>query len=199
MTTEKQAERFRSATLQGDKRGSVKRTAVITEGVGNIAARARPESGRDPPVSGVGVSTGDILRDLATLEPPDRNLRIVPEHGENTTAGRVEGCTSAAIEIAHGATGVITVRAHALSAEGVAEVALGLRTVFVPVFGAGVGVQSAASAGTSVQRVLIDGCRVHVFDDIDLVGGFGFSVSVDVFTRRRKTGAIVSPPRCSAM
>lgn len=100
-------------------------------------------------------------------------MRIVPEHSENATAAGVERVTSASLEIGHSATGVVTVGTHALGTEGISEVSLWLRTVLGPVLRAGVGVQLAVSAGTSVERVLIGGCRVHVLDDIDLMGDFG--------------------------
>lgn len=126
--------------------GDVDYHAVITESIGDITTLAGPESDGDPPGIGVGVSTLDILRDLVTVEPPDGDLRIIPEHGENATASRVEGVASASLKIAYGATGVTTARAQALSPKGISHVTLWLGTVFVPVIGTGVGVQLAVWA-----------------------------------------------------
>ena len=86
----------------------MKRTAVTTEGVGNIASGAGPVSHGDPPIIGVGIAACNVLRDLVALEPPDRELRIVPEHCENTSASGVKRATGAALEVAHGTTGVVT-------------------------------------------------------------------------------------------
>lgn len=66
--------------------GDVDYNAMITESIGDITTLAGPVSDGDPPGIGVGVPALDILRDLVTVEPPDRDLGIIPEHSENTTA-----------------------------------------------------------------------------------------------------------------
>jgi len=86
--------------------GDVDDNAVILEGAGDVTALAGPESYGDPPVTGIGVSTLDILRDLVSVKPPKRDLRVVPEHSENATATSVEWAASTPLEIAHGTTSV---------------------------------------------------------------------------------------------
>ena len=80
------------------------------------------------------------MGNLATLEPPDGNLSIVPEHDENTAAGGVEGAASASREIGHTATGVVRADSLAPSAEGISEVTFGLGAVLIPVLGVCIGV-----------------------------------------------------------
>jgi len=122
-----------------DKRGK-RRTAVITEGVGDIATLVGPVSDGDSPSFGVGIFILDVLRDLATLKPPQRDLSVVPKHSDDTTAGLVERAPSASLEIRNGAAGVVTVRALAFETKGISEVTLGLRAILVPVPSCGVGV-----------------------------------------------------------
>lgn len=119
---------------------------MITESIGDITTLAGPVSDGDSPGIGVGVSALDILRDLVTVESPEGDLRIIPEHSENATASRIEGAASASLEIAYGTTSITTARAQALSPKGIPHVTLRLGTVFVPVLGTGVGVQLAVWA-----------------------------------------------------
>jgi hypothetical protein len=59
-----------SATLD-DQKGRIERTAMVMEGIGDIATLVGPVGNRCSPSIRVGVSTLDILRDLAALESPD--------------------------------------------------------------------------------------------------------------------------------
>jgi len=118
----------------------MKCTAVITEGFGNVTTLVGPVSNRDSPSLRVGISILNILRDLVTFKPPERDLSLVPEHSDDTATSLIERTTSASLEIVNGTTGVVTVRALALETEGVAEVTLWLRAVLVPVPGGGVGI-----------------------------------------------------------
>jgi hypothetical protein len=106
---------------------------VVLEGVGDIATLAGPESHGDPPTIGIGVSILDILRDLVSVKPPERDLRVVPEHSENPTTPCVERTAGTPLEIGHGTAGVVTARAHALGTEGSTEVTLWLRTAIAPI------------------------------------------------------------------
>ena len=99
-------------------------TAVILEGAGDITSLVGPVSHGDSPSNRIGVSSLDVLRDLCTLEPPERDLSIVPKHGKDTTASLVKRGTSASLEIVNGTTGVTTVRALTVETKGVSEEAL---------------------------------------------------------------------------
>lgn len=169
MTTETQTGWFYSVTPDDQKGRQMERTAVITEGVGDITTLVGPIGNRDSPSLRVGVSGLDILWDLVTLEPPERDLSLVPEHSDDTTASGVEGFTSTSFKIVDCTTSVVAVRTLALETKGFSEVTRWLRTVLVPIPRGGVRVQLAFSAGTSVQRVLIDCCRVHVLYYINLM------------------------------
>jgi hypothetical protein len=85
----------------------MRHTAVTTEGIANVAALGGPESNGGPPSIRVRVSALNILGDLVTVKPPNGNLRVIPEHSENTTTASVERGASASLEVAHGATGVV--------------------------------------------------------------------------------------------
>jgi len=172
MTTEMQIRWFYSVAPDDQKGRPIERTAVITEGVGDITTLVGPVGNRDSPRLRVGVSILDILRDLAALEPPERDLSLVPEHSNDPTAGRVEGFASTPFKIVDRTAGVVSARALALETKGVSEVSLWLRAVLVLIPGGNVRVQLAFSAGASVQRVLIDCCRVHILDDINLMKWF---------------------------
>ena len=174
--------------------GHVGRTAVITEGVGDVTSFVRPVSDGDSPSVRVGVSTLDILGDLVTLEPPERDLSLVPEHSEDTTASLIEQRTSASLEIVDGTTGVAFVRTLTPETEWVSEEALWLRTVLVPVPCTSVRVQLAFPAGAGVQGVLVERCLVHVLDDVNLMERIGRGVSTVVHTTTRNKG-IFSPLR----
>ena len=118
----------------------MKRTAVITERVGDVTTFAGPESNRGSPGVGVGASVMDILRDLVARETPDRNLSIVPEHSFDAAAGSIERRTSGSLEIGNGAATVVTVRTRAVEAKGVSEVTLWLGAVLVLVQSRGAGI-----------------------------------------------------------
>jgi len=111
----------------------VERTAVITEGFSDIATLVGPVSNGDSPSFGVGIFILNILGDLVTREPPERDLSLVPEHSDDTATSRIEWSTSASLEIVNGTAGVVTVRALAIEAKGVSEVTLWLRAVLAPV------------------------------------------------------------------
>jgi hypothetical protein len=97
---------------------------MITEGLGDITALVGPVSNRDSPGFGIGIPILNILRDLVTLEPPERDLSLVPEHSDDTSASHIEWSASASLEIVDGTTGVVTVRALAPETKGVSEVSL---------------------------------------------------------------------------
>ena len=132
MTTESQVSSTTQVAI------AIQLTVVILEGAGDITALAGPESHGDPPVAGVGVRALDILRDLASVKPPEGDLRVVPEHSENATATGVEWTASTPLEIGHGTTSVTATRAQALSTEGSAEVTLWLRTVLISIISGGI-------------------------------------------------------------
>ena len=113
---------------------------MITEGIGNVTTLVGPVSDGNSPSFGVRISILNILRDLVTFKPPERDLSLVPEHSDDTATSLIERTTSASLEIVDGATGVVTVRALALETEGVSEVTLWLRAVLVPVPSGGVGI-----------------------------------------------------------
>jgi len=108
------------------------------------------------------------LRYLGPLESPDRNGRVIPKHGEDTTGSHVEGSTSTSFDIGERATGVVTGRALALSRENVSEEILAHRVVHAPKLGFNVGVRPTDSPGTSVESVLVGVVVVDVFEDVDL-------------------------------
>jgi hypothetical protein len=85
----------------------MRHTTVTTEGITDVAALGGPERDGGSPSIRVRVSTLNILGDLATVKPPNGNLRVIPEHSENPTTGSIERGTSASLEIAHGATSVV--------------------------------------------------------------------------------------------
>jgi len=120
--------------------GDVDDNAVIAEGFGNITTLVGPVRNGDSPSFRVGIFVLNILWDLVTFEPPERDLSFVPEHSDDTTTSQIERSTSASLEICNGATGVVTVRALAIETKGVSEVTLWLRAVFVPVLGGGIGI-----------------------------------------------------------
>jgi len=120
--------------------GDVDDDAVITEGFGDITTLVGPVSNGGSPSLRVGVPIFNVLRDVVTLKPPERELSLVPEHSEDTATSRIERITSASLEIGDGATGVVTVRALAFETKGVSEVALWLGAILVPVPSGDVGV-----------------------------------------------------------
>ena len=146
---------------------------MTAEGIADITALGRPISHGDSPGSRIRVSTLDILGDLTTIKPPERNLGIIPKHSENATASGIEWTASTSLEIGNSTTGVIAARTHTLKTEGVPEVTLGLRAAFVCVPRTSVGVQLAIYAGTGMESVLVCCSLVHVLDDIDLMGWVG--------------------------
>ena len=109
----------------------MKRTAVVTESVGDVTTLVGPVSNRDSPGCRVRGSTLNISGDLVAPEPPDRDLSLIPEHSGDTTASDIKRTTSTSLEIVDGTTGVVPVRAHALETEGVSEETLWLRAVLV--------------------------------------------------------------------
>jgi len=130
--------------------GNIEGEGVITEGVGDITTLVGPISDRNSPVLRVRVSVLDILGDLVTLEPPERDLSLVPEHNDDTTVLLVERTASASLEIVDGTTGIMTVRALTHNTKGVSKVTLWLRTVSILVPRGNVGVQFAFDAGAAV-------------------------------------------------
>ena len=118
----------------------MKRTAVITEGLGDITTLVGPVSNGDSPSFRVGIFILNILGDLVTFEPPERDLSLVPEHNDDTATSRVEWRTSASLEIVNGTTGVVTVRALAIEAKGVSKITLWLRAVLAPIPSGGIGI-----------------------------------------------------------
>lgn len=108
MTTEKGAGKLRSVTSDST-RGRVEHTTVFTERVGDITTVARPVSNGDPPIIGVWIPALDILGNLVTRKPPERDLSVIPAHNENTAASRVEWTTSASLEITNSTTSVVTI------------------------------------------------------------------------------------------
>jgi len=142
---------------------------VIAERIGDITALVGPVGNRDPPIIRVRVLILNVLGDLVTLKPPERDLSFVPEHNDDTAASLVEQITGTSLEIVYTATGVVTVRALALETKGVPKITLWLGTVRVRVPRGGVGVQLAFFARTAVQRVLIYFCLIDVLNDINLM------------------------------
>lgn len=82
---------------------------MVTEDVGNVTSLIRPVGNRDPPSVRVGVFILDILGDLVTSEPPERDLSLIPEHNDDTTTSLVEQSTSASFEIVDGTACVVAV------------------------------------------------------------------------------------------
>ena len=140
MTTEERAGRNYLAIINDQKRRGMKRTAVITEGFGDITTLVGPVSNGDSPSFRVGISILNILGDLVTFEPPKRDLSLVPEHSDDTATSRIEWSTSAAFKIGNGTTGVVTARALAVEAKGVSKVTLWLRAVLVLVPNGDIGI-----------------------------------------------------------
>jgi len=87
----------------------------VLEGGSDIARVVGPKGDRSSPRARVRVTVLDVLRDLISLESPDGNLCVVPERGENTTSGYVEGMASTSFAVGEGATCVVAARAQALS------------------------------------------------------------------------------------
>ena len=74
---------------------------------------------------------------------------------------------------------------------------VGSGLILVP--GVSVWVQLASSAvGAAVERVLVDVCLIHVFDDVDLTGLVGYDVSTAVDFAAAGDERIFSPLRYSA-
>ena len=124
MTTEKKTGWFCSAFLSDQKRRRMERTAVITKGVGDITGLVGPVSDGDSPTARIGVSALNVLWDAGAFKPPERDLGIVPEHGDDTATSSIERTTSASREIGNGTAGVVTVRTRAVETKSVSEVTL---------------------------------------------------------------------------
>jgi len=93
--------------------GDVDDEVEVTEGSRDITRITGPESDGSSPRVRVRVTVLDVLRNLVPGEPPGGDLRLIPEHGENSTIGHVEGVTSTSIDVGEGTTVVVTVRAQA--------------------------------------------------------------------------------------
>ena len=118
----------------------MKRTGMITEGLGDITSLVGPVSNGDSPSFGVGIFILNILGDLVTFEPPERDLSLVPEHSDDTATSRIEWSTSASLEVVNGTTSVVTVRALAIETKGVSDITLWLRAVLALVPSGGIGI-----------------------------------------------------------
>lgn len=147
---------------------------MITVGVGDVTTLVGQVGDRDSPSLRVRASTLNIFGNLVASEPPERDLGLIPEHSSDATASLVERAASTSLEILDGTTGIIICRGRTLETKWVSKKTLRLITILALVPSGDVRVYlTFPVACTGVQCVLVGRCRVHVLDNVNLMGWEG--------------------------
>ena len=165
MTTGRQRKSLRYIS----KRGAFEvRTTKVVERGGDIARALGPQSNGSSPIVWVRVTVLDVLRDLGSVEPPDGNVRLVPNGSEDTTGIQVEGSTSTSFGVGEGATIIVTGRTLALGRERSSKEGLSGGAVSARIDGLDVRVRFADTLGTGMEGVLVGHDIVDTLDYVDL-------------------------------